>query len=80
MQMPKIYKLGFDQNYFTSTLILLIQIASDALFTQLTRYPGQIAHGTIRLIIFIFVFWMFWAALMLSTSVEVQRGIFTVQA
>ena len=24
------------------------------------------------------MFWMFWAALIVSTSVEVQRGIFTV--
>jgi len=38
----------------------------------------QIAAGTIRLTIFMLVFWMFWAALIVSTSVEVQRGIFTV--
>jgi hypothetical protein len=38
----------------------------------------QIFAGTLRLLIFILVFWMFWAALILSSNVEVQRGIYEV--
>jgi len=39
----------------------------------------QVFSGTLRLVMFTLTFWMFWTALILSSNVEVQRGIYQVR-